>query len=133
MKLLLDTHVWIWSQEAPGNLGPKTRTALLNPNNRLYISTVSTLELARLASLHRIELNMQLQSWVSRALELLKAETVVLSHEISLESYRLPEPFHRDPADRMLVATARILGLKLLTADDAILKYPHASTMDARK
>jgi PIN domain nuclease of toxin-antitoxin system len=133
VKLLLDTHVWIWSQGMPVNLGAKTRTTLLDPNNLLYVSTVSTLEIARLSSLNRLHLTMQLQSWVSRSLEFLKAGTLVLSHEIALESYRLPEPFHRDPADRMLVSTAREHGLVLLTADDAILQYPHVSSMDARQ
>ena len=133
MKLLLDTHVWIWSQEIPNNLSAKTRTLLLNPENSLYISTVSNLEITRLCSLDRIRLTMELQSWVNRSLELLKADTINLSHEIALESYRLPEPFHRDPANRMLVATARIHGLYLLTAEDTILKYPHVSCMDARE
>lgn len=132
MKLLLDTHVWIWSQEIPTNLGVKTREILLNPDNLIYVSTVSTLEIARLAALNRISLTMQLQSWVERSLELLNAETLVLSHKIALEAYNLAEPFHRDPADRMLVATARIHGLRLLTADDAVLNYTHASCMDAR-
>ena len=56
-----------------------------------------------------------------------------LFHEIALESYRLPEPFLRDPADRTLVATARIHGPFLLTDDDTILKNPHVSCLNARK
>ena len=85
-----------------------------------------------LAALMRIHLTMQLQSWVPRSLALLKAESLVLSHEIALESYCLADPFLRDPADRMLVATARIHGLHLLTADESILHYSHVSSIDAR-
>ncbi len=60
------------------------------------------------------------------------ATTVLVSHETAIESYRLPDPFHRDPADRVLVATARIEGATLLTADDGILAYPHVQLLDAR-
>ena len=56
-----------------------------------------------------------------------------ISHGLAVESYRLPEPFHRDPADRLLVATARLEDVVILTADDPILAHPHVRAVDARK
>lgn len=133
MGHLLDTHVWIWSQSAPEKLGPATKKLLSDPQEALYLSTISTLELARLAALGQIELHTDLKRWVTQSLDLLLCSTIELSHEIALEAYALPGSFHRDPADRILVAAVRIHGLTLLTADERILHYPHVETRDARR
>jgi PIN domain nuclease of toxin-antitoxin system len=130
--LLLDTHVWVWTQEAPENFGVSARARLLDPTQSLHVATISTLELARLHAHGRIGLAGSLRDWVDASLDLLTCDTVELSHSIAIEAYALPEPFHRDPADRILVATARVLGLTLLTADRRILDYPHVDTLDAR-
>ena len=87
---------------------------------------------ARLLALDRLRLKMDLRAWVDQALRLLAATTLLISHEVAIEAYRLPEPFHRDPADRLLVATARIHALHLVTADELILEYPGVPTIDAR-
>jgi PIN domain nuclease of toxin-antitoxin system len=63
----------------------------------------------------------------------LSAQTVPMSHEVATEAYALPGSFHRDPADRLLVAAARRSGLTLVTADDRILAYPHVHTQNARR
>ena len=133
MNFLLDTHVWIWSQESPETLGPRTRTALAAEENSLLVSPVSSLELAQLAWAGRLTLAGRLQTWISESLGALLAETTPLSHEITVGAYDLPGEFHRDPADRILVATARVLDLTVVTADDRILAYPHVMAMDARK
>jgi PIN domain nuclease of toxin-antitoxin system len=130
---LLDTHVWIWSQSAPERLGPASVELLSDPHEALYISTVSTLEIARLAARGQIEIRNDLNQWVRQSLELLLCSTIELDHAIALASYALPGDFHRDPADRILVATARLHGLILLTADERILAYPHVETRDARR
>lgn len=133
MSLLLDTHVWIWSQERPDQLGPETSRLLTDPQIALYISTVSTLEIARLEAMGAIELTGSLGSWVKLTLDSLSCKTVAISHEIAAEAYALPPVFHKDPADRILVATARLEHLTLLTADDRILGYHHVETFDARR
>jgi len=132
LNLLLDTHVWIWSQESPQELGPVAQTALLDPENPILISTASTLEMARMVSLGRLSFTMDLGAWVERSIDLLHASTIPISHQIAIESYRLPEPFHRDPADRLLVATARLRAARIVTADGLILNYPHVLSIDAR-
>jgi PIN domain nuclease of toxin-antitoxin system len=132
MNLLLDTHVWIWSQESPEELGSGTRAALVDSENAILVSTVSTLEMARMAALGRLSLTMDLRAWVDRSIEILQAATIALSHEMAIEAYRLPEPFHRDPADRLLVAAARTHAARIVTADDLILGYAHVQKLDAR-
>lgn len=133
MNFLLDTHVWIWSQELPEALGKKTRRALVDGENIICLSTISTLEIARLVDLGTIELSGTLASWVQESSDALRARTIELSHEIAIKAYSLTVPFHKDPADRVLVATAALHDLTLLTADDRILSYPHVHTSDARR
>jgi PIN domain nuclease of toxin-antitoxin system len=79
------------------------------------------------------ELNQSLNSWIKRALKNLKAETVTFTHETAETAYRMQEPFHKDPADRILVATAVLENLSLMTADERILNYKHLSAVNARE
>jgi PIN domain nuclease of toxin-antitoxin system len=104
-----------------------------DPEQMLYVATISTLELARLVSGGTIELAGSLQKWVSRSLDALRCNTLELSHDVAMEAYALPEGLHKDPVDRMLVATGRVHHLTLLTADERILGYRHARTRDARQ
>ena len=89
-------------------------------------------EIARLVDGGLLALRGALDRWVSRSLDLIVAETIELSHVVAAEAYALPPPFHRDPADRILVATARCRDLTLVTADERLLAYPAVRTLDAR-
>ena len=133
MDLLLDTHVWIWSQSDASQLGPKTRRLLVAESNENHVCTVSTLELARLVARGSISMSMPVRDWVDAALSALAAKTVEVSHSIAVEAYALPGDFHKDPADRLLVAAARCHSLTLLTADERILEYSKVPTRDARR
>ena len=133
MKILLDTHVWVWSQEQPERLGPRAKRLLLAPEHDNAVCPISTLEIARLAAVGDVELSMPLSDWIAQSMVQLAAETISVSHDVAIEAYTLPGAFHRDPADRLLVAAARRNGLTLLTADDRILAYPHVHTQDARR
>ncbi len=132
MSLLLDTHVWIWLQEAPEKLGARTRSLIVDRQNTLYVSPISTLEIARLVAAGTISLSEPVGDWVSETLGALECGTMEISHSIAAEAYSLSGNFHRDPADRILVATARIFELVLVTADERILNYPHVESQDAR-
>ena len=132
LSYLLDTHVWIWSQLTPEKLGPDTQRLLLDSQQSLYISTVSTLELSRLREAGRVSLSVTIEDWIRISSQALDLRTIELSHAHSIESYSLPPEFHKDPADRMLVATARVEALTLITADQRILDYDHVGTYDAR-
>lgn len=133
MRLLLDTHVWIWSQEDPGQLGTEATGVLIDPATSLFVSTVSTLEISRLIATGAIEIEGNLGSWVTETLEALFCSTFEISHDIAESAYSLPAGLHRDPADRILAATAKLNGLTLLTADKRLLGYSHVETLDARR
>jgi PIN domain nuclease of toxin-antitoxin system len=133
MKLLLDTHVLVWAESLPDRLGPETRTLLLDLTHTLLVSPITTLELSRLISLSRLNLRKSLSDWLTDARKHLAFEDALLSHPAAIDSYELPGTFHKDPADRMLVATARELNCPLVTADDLILAYPNVLTIDARR
>lgn len=90
MRILLDTHVWLWSQEAQERFGPEARSTILNEDNSLFISSVSSLEIARLAWGGRLTLAGQLRTWVSETLQALYAEAIPVTHEITLAAYDLP-------------------------------------------
>ncbi len=74
----------------------------------------------------------KLSDWIQKSLDYLLCETILLSHDMAVKAYTLPEPFHRDPADRILVATALHLDLMLMTSDERILSYPHIKTIEAK-
>lgn len=133
MNLLLDTHVLVWAESLDQRLGPETRSLLLDPANTLLVSPVTTLELSRLIALSRLNLQKSLHDWLVIARQNLGFEDARLTHRIAIESYQLPGNFHKDPADRMLVATARELDCLLVTADDLILGYSQVRSHDARK
>jgi PIN domain nuclease of toxin-antitoxin system len=78
-------------------------------------------------------LQIPLDEWVDKSLEDLRADSIAVTYEIAVEAYRLPEPFHRDPADRQIVACARLHELTVVTADERILNWKHVKTLDARQ
>ena len=133
MSLLLDTHVWVWSQVAPDRIGPKAMQVLCQPNQELHVATISSLEIARLIHVGLLELDGSLSRWIKNSIDALQCGTVEMSHAIAAGAYELPGKFHKDPADRILVATARDCRMTLLTADERILAYRSVKTIDARK
>jgi len=133
MKILLDTHVWVWSQERPEEIGARARGMLLDPDNDLYVSSISTLEIARMVAQGKLDFVKDMRQWVRDGLIALGAGNLHVHDETAIEAYSLKEPFHRDPADRVLVATARLNGCTLLSADRLILDYPYVRASDARE
>lgn len=133
MSFLLDTHVWIWTQEQPDAIGAKARALLETTSEELCVSSVSSLEIARLVSGGLLELKGSLDRWVRFAVDSIEARSIDVDHRVAIEAYKLPGRFHKDPADRMLVATARINDLTLVTADERILAYRAVRSLDARR
>jgi PIN domain nuclease of toxin-antitoxin system len=133
VSYLLDTHIWIWSQEGPERLGEKSRRELSDISPERFVSAISTFEIARLIHLGLVRLRHRFAEWKQFSLGELNAATLDVTHEIAWEAYNLPGRFHNDPADRVLVATARIANLTLITADDLILQYPHVKTLSAKR
>jgi PIN domain nuclease of toxin-antitoxin system len=124
--LLLDTHCWIWAQL--GLVQQLSRAALQSIKDaeregNLRISVISIWELAMLEKRGRLALPMNIRMWVEQALSKPGIAVAPLTPEISIESVHLPGEMHADPADRMLVATARVLGARLVTKDARLIRY----------
>jgi PIN domain nuclease of toxin-antitoxin system len=133
MRYLLDTHVWLWAHEAHEKFGRKTQNILTSSDDERLVSAISTFEIARLIDKRRLILRQPFTAWKTQSLHDLVASAIDVTHEIAWEAYNLPGAFHQDPADRILIATARLHNLVLLTADDAILRYRHVTTASARQ
>jgi PIN domain nuclease of toxin-antitoxin system len=131
--LLLDTHTLLWAVAAPDQLGGKAVSLLADPQVDRSISAATCLEIARLNRYSQISLSLPPNAWISGAVAELRLRDLPISSEIAIEAYALPEPFHRDPADRLLVATARLLKHRIMTADERILAYPYVTSVDCRK
>ena len=131
MTALLDTHVLIWWLQGDGPLSPAQRRVLgaADGDSPLRVSDISLWEVATLHSLGRIQLTLPLREWLEKA----AAPPLVRRHGISpavaAEVAALPDSFHRDPANRILVATARVLGATLLTNDRHIVEAGLVSTL----
>jgi PIN domain nuclease of toxin-antitoxin system len=120
VRLLLDTHIWVWSQLEPDRLSPRVRTALEHPEAELWVSSISVWELLLLIEGGRIAVKGDPGTWVEDALRASPLREAPLTNAVALERRRVTLP-HRDPADRFLAATARVLDLALVTADVRLL------------
>ena len=129
MRLLLDTHIWLWSLREPDRLGVRTRHELRIPENELWLSPVSTWEALMLHEKGRIHLDGDLESWIIDSTAPFREAP--FTHEIAAASRRLRLP-QRDPADRFLAATAKVLDLTLVTADASLLGLGEIATLGNR-
>ena len=129
MRLLLDTHIWLWSLIEPARLGKRTVEELQNPQNELWLSPISTLEALILHDKKRIHLAADVKEWISR--NTAPFREAPLNHEIVVAARLLPLA-QRDPADRFLAATAKVLGLTLVTADTRLLGLVDIATLGNR-
>ena len=129
MKLLLDTHIWIWSLAAPTQLSKRVQFELKDQNNELWLSPVSAWEVLLLHAKGRIQLHGNARDWITRATTHLREAP--LTHEIVAMAQELPLP-HEDPADRFLAATAGVLGLTLVTTDHRLLGLGAIATLANR-
>jgi len=129
LKLLLDTHIWLWSLREPERLGRYLRSELRSNKHELWLSPVCTWEALLLNEKGRIRLEADLAAWLNDAAA--HPQEAPLTHEIVLAARQLSLP-HRDPADRFLAATAQVLGLTLVTADQRLLGLPEIPTLANR-
>jgi len=137
-KLLIDTHVLIWLTEGDRQLGLQALGALrlAYREHRALVSAITPWEIALLVSKGRLRLGRDVLDWVHHTLEVPGVELSALEPQIAVASTRLPFEIHADPADRILVATARHLGATLVTADGPLLELArqgHFLAIDAGK
>ena len=124
--IILDTHIWIWWIHKDKQLPPAAFDWIESiPPNRRFVSIVSCWEVAKLIAKRRLKLEQPLDEWINGATVGAGLRIFNLTPQICIEANFLPGDFHNDPADQMIVATTRVLGGSLATADGKILQYPH--------
>lgn len=135
MASLLDTHALVWLLEGNERLGQKSRD-LINASAQaqsLYVSAITPWEIAMLVNKGRLSFGQEIGEWLRIALSMPGIQMVPLSIEISVASTQLPGDLHADPANRIIVATARHLGATLVTEDRLILTYSQAGHMKSHR
>lgn len=129
--IVLDTHIWIWWVHGDPRLSSEHAEQLQEHEDRggLGISAISCWEIAKLVEYRKIVLPCPVLEWLDKALSYPGARLLDLTPEIAAESAALPGEFHRDPADQIIVATARIHKCPIATVDRKILLYPHVEKL----
>ena len=132
--LLLDTHAWLWLVQGEQQFSDENLALIEQAAReaRLRVSAISVWEVAMLEVKGRIALSLDCHTWVRRALDVPGLNLLTLEPDILIDSSRLPGIFHGDPADRIIVATARARGACLLTRDGKILEYAKHGVVAAK-
>ena|SRR5579864_4263957 len=120
MKLLLDTHIWIWTVLEPNRLSRRVARAIDDSQNQLWLSPVSVWELLMLSQKGRVLLNEDAVLWARRSSELLQLHEAPVTMEVALETPTLSLA-HSDPSDRLIAASAKVFDLMLVTADEKLI------------
>jgi PIN domain nuclease of toxin-antitoxin system len=129
LRLLLDTHIWLWSLNDLDRVGNRVQQEMRDPANEIWLSPISTWEALMLSAKRRLQLPEPLSEWVAQATAPFREAP--LTHEIALVARQLKLP-HLDPADRFLAATAKVLNLTLVTADAQLLGLGEIATLGNR-
>jgi PIN domain nuclease of toxin-antitoxin system len=127
--ILLDTHTWLWWVHGDVRL-PRHHLEAIKQSTEIGVSVISCWEVAKLTERGRLNLPVSLEEWLNKALRYPRLRLLDLTPQIAIESTRLPAGFHRDPADQIIVATARIQQCPIVTSDEKILAYPHVTTIN---
>lgn len=131
-QLLLDTHIWLWFCIGDRALKPRFRR-LINDHleaNTAYISAISVWETAMLQQKNRLTLSMNIHDWFQHSLQNTPITVISIDSNISIDSVFLPGEFHSDPADRIIIATARAESMHLMTHDKRIIQYAKSGNVN---
>ena len=121
MKLLLDTHIWLWSLLEPERLGRRVTEALVARDSELWVSPISVWELLLLVEKRRVVIDGDPHEWIETAWSRAAIREAPINREVALRSRAVRVP-HQDPADRFLAATAQVYDLTLVTDDRHLLR-----------
>ncbi|HDN79307.1 MAG TPA: type II toxin-antitoxin system VapC family toxin [Chloroflexi bacterium] len=128
--IVLDTHIWVWWVHGDKRLTPtQIEVIVANETDVIGVSAISCWEVAKLVEYNRLRLPCPLEEWFEQALSYPGILLIPLTPEIVIESTRLPGEFHRDSADQIIVATARVYNCPLVTADEKILNYSYVTVI----
>ena len=129
--ILLDTHVWVWWVHGDSRLTQTQADRIAQAEaDAIGVSIISCWEVAKLVEYGRLDLDAEIREWLSDALSYPGITLLPLTPDIVAESTQLPGEFHRDPADQMITATARVYQAPLLTSDEKLTRYPHVQTIE---
>lgn len=130
--ILLDTHIRVWLSDESGQLSKEHKHVIEHHRDcGLGVSVISCWKVAKLVEYGRLKLACPVDEWIKAALFLPGIRLLELTPQIAIASTQLPGEFHRDPADQIIVAKARVYYLELLTVDNRIVTYDHVCTFDA--
>lgn len=131
MKYILDTHTWVWWHMNPQNLSKKVKKLIekIDGYEEMLLSAISPWEFSKLIEKKRIGISCDPEDWINTALNMPKLRLVPLSPALAYRSTVLPQPFHNDPADQIIVATAREENATVLTKDDRIITYNNVKSL----
>lgn len=131
--IVLDTHALVWWVNGDSQLSPDAKAAIAHEleaeDGAILVSSISAWEIAMLVKADRLVLTMGVDDWLETVSDIEAVRFVPVDNEVSVESTRLPGEFHKDPADRMIVALARHLNAPLITADTKIRVYKHVQSV----
>lgn len=130
--IVLDTHTLVWWVSGDSNLSAPAANRIRQEqanNGSILISSISAWEIAQLVERGRLSLSMDVSDWMNLVAQIPAVTFVAVENEIAIKSVSLPGEFHKDPADRIIVATARKFAAPLITKDEKLLAYPHVKTL----
>jgi PIN domain nuclease of toxin-antitoxin system len=129
--IIIDTHVWLWLLHDPSELSNAARAQIEieESQNGILVSAISVWEIAVKSSLGKLALPLPIDDWYTLARSHSGIVIEALNPEDAISSTQLPGDFHKDPADRIIVAMARRYDVPLITCDNNILRYPHVKTI----
>ena len=129
--IVLDTHALVWWASGDEQLS-RAAAAVIDEQmqgGQIVVSSISAWELAMLVARGRVDLAMDTEAWLAMVGQIEAVRFVPVDNELAIRSTTLPGEFHKDPADRIIVATARHLAAPVVTADLRIRAYPHVRTV----
>jgi len=130
--ILLDTHcLFWWVNDDQGKLSADALAAIAaeRPGGEILISSITAWEIAMLVARGRLGLSMDTAAWLATVQEIEEIKFIPVDNEIAVQAVTLPAEFHKDPADRIIVATARKFAVPIVTVDEKIRGYPHVRTI----
>lgn len=128
--IILDTHIWIWWNHNDQRLTQNHRQVINQEReNGLGVCSISLIEISRLVSQNKLIIPIPIQEWFDIALAQQGVNVLSITSYIAIDSYSLPGSFHKDPADRIIVSTARTYDVPLITVDEKILAYSFVHTL----
>ncbi len=129
--IVLDTHILVWWVTGDAALSEEAKAVIEREQNggEIIVSAISAWEITMLVEKERLVLSMDVSKWLATVAEIEGVKFLPVDVDIANKSVVLPGEFHKDPADRMIVATARKLAAPLVTKDEKIKSYPHVKTI----